>query len=200
VDFISKIREKDEASSITLLAEQMISSLGPIHSPKFLHGHADPGMRQDLLEIIQTAAQLAGMFRASKADFHVFITRVKLPLVDPPSFGFPFDPETMERVKNLPTRSSGNVTSVVDLAVSPGIFKAGNSDGANYDSEHVLVKLQALCDLRATRKWFGIDGEQQEKSGKQTPQIQAVHGSIKHEEQCLESDTEMAEIKVKPED
>lgn len=40
-------------------------------------------LQRDLHGIVRNAAHLAGVFRASKADFQVFITRIKLPLVSP---------------------------------------------------------------------------------------------------------------------
>jgi hypothetical protein len=126
-------------------------------------------MYQDALEIVDKAAELDGIFRTSKADFQVFITRLKLPLVVPPGFAFAFDPKTMECIKNITLPNTGNATRTVDLAVAPGIFKAGNSDGVNYESERVLVKLRALCNLNATLECIfeeddvtdeGGDGEQ----------------------------------------
>jgi hypothetical protein len=104
-------------------------------------------MYEDALAIIHKAAELDQIFRMSKAHFHVFITRVKLPLAHHPRFDFTFDPETMEYVKHMGSFPSGNGVPKVDLAVSPGIFKAGNSAGANYGSERVLAKLQAFCGL-----------------------------------------------------
>jgi hypothetical protein len=105
-------------------------------------------MYWDALAIIHKAAELDRIFRMSKAHFHVFITRVKQPLVHPPGFGFEFDSQTMESFKDMPNFGPENDIPVVDLAVSPGIFKAGNSAGENFTSERVLVKLQALCGLQ----------------------------------------------------
>ncbi|KAK4032617.1 hypothetical protein C8A01DRAFT_20316 [Parachaetomium inaequale] len=86
----------------------------------------------------------------SRVHFRVFMSQAKAPLVDPHSFFFPFDSETMECVKDIPVFKQGRAVPIVDLPVSPGVFKAGNSDGANYDSERVLVKFQALFNLQST--------------------------------------------------
>jgi hypothetical protein len=105
-------------------------------------------MYRDAQGIVRQATELDQLFRLARADFHVFITRVKLPLVSPPNLGFQFDPETMERAKVIPVSGQHAGSPVVDLAISPGLLKAGNSDGSNYHHERVLVKLQALCDLQ----------------------------------------------------
>jgi hypothetical protein len=108
-------------------------------------------------DIVSKAAELDKIFRMSKADLHVFITRVKLPLVGPPSFGFDFDHQTMEITKDVPLvdrRDSADRKPVVGLAISPGIIKAGNSDGENYGSERVLAKLQALCNIPELLEYF----------------------------------------------
>ncbi|KAL2257317.1 hypothetical protein VTK26DRAFT_339 [Humicola hyalothermophila] len=116
----------------------------------------------DACQIVQEAIEMDSIFRMSKADFHVFITRLKLPLVSPPKTGFGFDPETMECTRSIPPlpRQSGDSVPTADLAVSPGILKAGNADGAHYDSERVLVKLQALYNLKAMLKIVAGDGEE----------------------------------------
>lgn len=114
---------------------------------------------KDLLEIVQQAAELDQISRMSKADFQVFITRLKLPLAQPPKFGFDFDPETMECIKIIPLPSRSRNAPIVDLAVSPGNLRSGTSDGAHYNSERVLVKLQALCNFQSTLDLLVSDGE-----------------------------------------
>ena len=160
-------------------------------SPEQVHD-----MQQDALSIVQKAAELDRIFRLSKADFHVFITRVKLPLVRPPSFGFEFDPETMERFTDMPLPDLANTTErVVDLAVSPGILKSGNADGANYGSERVLIKLQALCNLQPTLDFFFADEMVEETSTKQDTGVKVEPDFIKTEK---DDDDEVMMVKTEP--
>ncbi|KAK4154994.1 hypothetical protein C8A00DRAFT_13908, partial [Chaetomidium leptoderma] len=199
VDFISRLGISDERSSIMRVADEMTCFLRFAASSANAYGQISFDMRQEMLGILQKASQLAGIFRTSKADFQVFITRVKLPLVKPPSFGFPFDPETMECVKDLRGFPQGDSAPVVDLAVSPGIFKVGNSDGENYDSERVLVKLQALCNLQTVLGFFHRDEEHQEPSDAQGSLIQTEDARIKNEDQWEECEVKSV-FKAEPED
>jgi hypothetical protein len=181
----------DEASSAAFSVQQMLDALGPAISSAYFRGeHVVPGLQQDLYDIVQNAAHLAGIFRISKADFQVFITRIKLPLVKPPSFGFPFDSETMELVKDVPIFQPNNFAPVVDLAISPGILKTGNADGTNYGSERVLVKLQTVCNLRPLLEFLHGDGmEQQGHGGEQgTPALGKDGGAIKEEQPVHEGE------------
>jgi hypothetical protein len=130
-------------------ARNLFSVLEPV-----TRGDISHDMHRDAQEIMRQATELAALFRLSRADFQVFITRVKPPLVDPPKFGFKFDSETMEQVKIIPISGQHASDPIVDLAVSPGLFKAGNSDGSHYHQERVLVKLQALCDLQPTLRFL----------------------------------------------
>ncbi len=141
----------------------MLGALAPFTPLTLSHAQLED-MNQDALNIINKAAELDSIFRLSRANFHVFITRLKLPLANPPSFGFRFDPETMEGVKNFPTPNEDDPAVTVDLAVSPGIFKAGNADGENYGAERVLVKLQALCNLKELLDFFcGVKQETEDE-------------------------------------
>lgn len=125
----------------------------------------------------------------SKAEFHVFITRVKEPLAEPPSFGFQFDPETMECIRDIPVFDQGRAR-VVDLAVSPGIFKVGNSDGADYGSERVLVKLQALCNLQGKLRYLEGDRVMEEKHG------DGKRRKIKDEDEYEASEVDFIRIRI----
>lgn len=154
--------------------------------PTLSHKHRDiRAVQEDIVEIIRMASELDAIFRASRADFHVFITRLKLPLVEPPELGFKFDRQTMECIKEVSSFGQGSAAPTVDLAVSPGIFKAGNSDGANYSSERVLVKLQALCNLRDTLEFFGGGdrGTQQTGHGHET--------KVKRDDMVIDDDVDM---------
>lgn len=138
----------------------MLSALRNFAPSTLSHAEIED-MNQDALNIVNKAATLDRVFRQSRANFHVFITRLKLPLAHPPSFGFGFDSETMERTTSLPTLGEDDdPTAIVDLAVSPGILKAGNADGENYNAERVLVKLQALCNLKELLDVFGAVKEE----------------------------------------
>ncbi len=130
------------------MAKCLLDELQPIVSFAKGPGGITPEMNGEALGIVGKAAELAELFRLTRADYHVVITRLKLPLVRPPSCEFEFDPETMERVRSLPVFEHGNSTPTVNLVVSPGIIKTGRSDGSNYHSDLVLVKLQAVCDLQ----------------------------------------------------
>ncbi len=160
----------DGGAAIESIAATMVEALAPIMPLTLSHNEVQE-VKLDALKIVRKAAELDKIFRLSKADFHVFITRVKLPLVQPPSFGFAFDPETMERVITIPVLGPENPVPIVDLAVVPGIFKAGNADGANYGSERVLVKLQALCNLRSVLGMFGAEAPTQAASVEQEMQV-----------------------------
>ncbi|KAK4110218.1 hypothetical protein N656DRAFT_830865 [Canariomyces notabilis] len=152
--FLSQFNTHDKKYSIAELSNTMLDYLK--HAMTGNHFN-EPDMRLDAYKIVGEAAKLDEIFRLSKADFHVFITRVKLPLVEPPSFGFHFDDQTMEITKDVPLfdrRDSADRKHIVGLAISPGIFKAGNSNGANYGTERVLVKLQALCNLQEMLVYF----------------------------------------------
>ncbi|KAK3294585.1 uncharacterized protein B0H64DRAFT_443651 [Chaetomium fimeti] len=188
-DLISALSNHDEASSTALLVREMVALLElAIPSTYFTRSDALPGMQQDLLDIVQNAAHLAGIFRASKADFQVFITRIKLPLVTPPSFGFPFDAETMELFKDVPLVTMEGTMPVVDLVVSPGILKTGSADGTNYNSDRVLVKLQTLYNLRPVLELLHYDGTQQQvhRGGQEAP-MSAEDGYTMKEEQSAEA-------------
>lgn len=148
-----KLGAHDTNESAQFAANRLVKSLRIAASPIEKGTETSRAMYGDALEVIKKAIELDSIFRRSRAHFHVFITRVKQPLVAPPSFGFAFDSETMECVKELPVirgKNSSGQMAIVDLAVAPGIIKAGNSDGTNYESERVLVKLQALCNLQET--------------------------------------------------
>jgi hypothetical protein len=82
----------------------------------------------------------------------------------------------MEFISDIPVFGQGNAVPVVDLPVSPGILKDGNSDGTNYGSERVLVKLQVLCNLKDALKCFeGLAGDQ-EGECKDEGQVPIKHG------------------------
>ncbi|KAL2016083.1 hypothetical protein VTK56DRAFT_4290 [Thermocarpiscus australiensis] len=170
--FISELENHNKDSKVMHTVESMLQGLN------FITASMSPDIRlemhHDALAIVRKAAELDKIFRLARADFHVFITRVKLPLVQPPSFGFKFDPETMESIKDIPIVAYGNPADqlpVVDLAVSPGIFKAGNSDGADYESERVLVKLQALCNLQTILGFFDGGKVTEDASDREQPKI-----------------------------
>ncbi|KAG7287660.1 hypothetical protein NEMBOFW57_007173 [Staphylotrichum longicolle] len=140
-----------------------------LHSFKQLMPQGDENrvshkMYQDALEMVHKAAELDTIFRLSKAPFHVFITRIKMPLVEPPKLGFEFDPDTMERVRSVGVEHWRNTIPIVDLAVSPGIFKVVNARGSNGRSDRVLVKLRALCNLQAAFTYLGIDEIKEERN------------------------------------
>ncbi|KAK3939512.1 hypothetical protein QBC46DRAFT_242012, partial [Diplogelasinospora grovesii] len=104
---------------------------------------------RDILDIVEAAAELDFSLRLSKASFRVFFTHVKPPLTQK-NFGFSFDPETMDCREVIPGYNSVTTLGrrqIVDLIVSPGLLKAGNSDGNHYDEERVLVKLSAVCNV-----------------------------------------------------
>jgi hypothetical protein len=154
---------------------QMLGSIAPLTEPAISHNGAKPEVYKDARDLVVKAAKLDKIFRMSRAHFHVFITRVKLPLAQPPSFGFKFDGQTMECSKELPLLKRDG-PPVVDLAISPGIFKAGNADGKDYRSERVLVKLQALCNLQKILELLDknevADGDQHDKK---EPYIKQEH-------------------------
>ena len=154
------------------MAAQLLNLLAPLMSLTKSENQKSRAFK-DVLEIVKQAAELDQIFRMSKADFQVFITRLQLPMAQPPKFGFDFDPETMECIKTAPLLSRSRDAPVVDLAVSPDILKAGNSDGAHYNSERLLVKLQALCNLQPTLDLLVGEGEakQEVDDGQRTTDV-----------------------------
>lgn len=178
------------ANSVREIAGELFDSLQHVTMPLCPQDQTGDYILEDTVEIIEKAVELDRIFRLSKAYFQVFITRVKLPLVIPPKFGFQFDPETMERIREVPGFNEDELSQTVDLAVSPGVFKAGNSDGANYDSERVLVKLQALCNLPATLAF--LDGDKVENGGSD-----GAPTKIKQEE--MDEDSEVDLLQPNPE-
>ncbi len=150
-----KPERRDQGDNIDkLVAKLLLDDLQPIVASVKGPGGISADMHREALGIACKAAELAEFFRLARADYHVFMTRLNLPLVHPPSFGFEFDPETMERFRNLLAFEPGNSAPIGSLVVSPGIIKAGSSDGSNYHSQRVLVKLQVICDL--TRTWGSL--------------------------------------------
>lgn len=151
-------------------------------------------LNDDALEIVRKAAELDKIFKMSKADFHVFITRVKVPLVNPPRFGFRFDPETMKVAETFPMldyQKTGGQNMMVDLAISPGVLKAGNFDGENYESERVLVKLEALCDLQAILGHCREPQETMESDHSQQDSMDEETVRVKEEESYADNDVDM---------
>ena len=150
-----KPERRDQGENIgQLVAKLLLDELQPIVASIKGPGGISAEMHREALEIAYKAAELAEFFRLARADYHVFMTRLNLPLVHPPSFGFEFDPETMERFRHHPAFEPGNSSPIVNLVVSPGLLKAGSSDGSNYHFQRVLVKLQVICDL--TRTWDSL--------------------------------------------
>jgi hypothetical protein len=125
--FISSLEIRKHDNPVRSMATDLLHELGPVAKAR---EELTEKMYRDAQGMISKALELAEFFRLAKADFHVFITRVKPPLVAPRNFGFQFDPETMERAKNIPDTSQGATVPTVDLAVSAGIFKAGSADGS----------------------------------------------------------------------
>ena len=110
---------------------------------------SDLTVNADALEIIEAAADLDEIFRSSKAHYTVFLSNVEPPYT-PPFFDYAFVPEMM--VYALQTGSNGCHQSeasqlTVDLAVSPGLIKSGDSNGTNYNTERVLIKLETVCNI-----------------------------------------------------
>ncbi|KAL1840688.1 hypothetical protein VTJ49DRAFT_238 [Mycothermus thermophilus] len=87
----------------------------------------------------------------------VYMTGINTPpSTDNAATGFNFNADTMDLVQDIPLSLQEGVP-VADLVVSPGILKVGNADGKEYDKEHVLVKLSALCGLAGILKAIGQD-------------------------------------------
>lgn len=54
----------------------------------------------------------------------------------------------------------------VDLVVSPALIKEGNSDGRNYDTMMVLVKLGVICNIYEGLGLGAQHGTQRQASAK----------------------------------
>ncbi|KAK3294583.1 uncharacterized protein B0H64DRAFT_190626 [Chaetomium fimeti] len=164
--FMSTIAKPSLDNVVEVETGALLEALGPLTSCIKTQTDTNSGIYRDAHEILHQVIELAEFFRLARADFQVFITRVKLPLINPPSFGFRFDPETMEQAKTILVPRHNTVAPIVDLAVSPGLFKAGSSDGSHYHRERVLVKLQALCDVQSMLRLLKDGRGNGEESGR----------------------------------
>ncbi|KAL2121051.1 hypothetical protein VTJ04DRAFT_5078 [Mycothermus thermophilus] len=84
-----------------------------------------------LLDIILQAVNIDRTLRLSRAFFHVVLNPF-----DPRGSGrnFTFDGSSMELPVDFSPPGS-DPEPVVDLVIVPGLFKAGNLEGRNYDRE-----------------------------------------------------------------
>ncbi|KAK3398280.1 hypothetical protein B0T20DRAFT_437075 [Sordaria brevicollis] len=131
-----------------VMAAKMVDNLAPILNLT-QNGTPAPAAIADALEIIRAAVRLDEIFRMSKADYTVIISKGSPPS-RPPYFGFPFDPACMEQKSEFAGFGdrNGSHLHTVDLVVSPAILKAGNNEGENYHSKQFLVKLGVVCNVQ----------------------------------------------------
>ncbi|KAK4146082.1 uncharacterized protein C8A04DRAFT_10101 [Dichotomopilus funicola] len=134
----------------------MVSKLKVLASSAASHGKLET-MEREAVDIFRKAVELDEIFRLSRSDYQIFITRLSPPQAKPPDLGFDFDTRTMEIIRDFSTMSPPEKTTKVDLAISPGILKAGNTDGTNYGTESILAKLRALCNLKELLQMFAPD-------------------------------------------
>ncbi|KAJ4401975.1 hypothetical protein N0V85_005399 [Neurospora sp. IMI 360204] len=106
-------------------------------------------IRQDAFDIIDAAAKVDLEFRLSKAYYTAFFFNTTPPY-HPQFFGYAFDATRMEQTSTGPKilQSQEAHHHLVDLAISPGLVKAGNADGTNYHAARVLVKMEVCCNIR----------------------------------------------------
>lgn len=154
--FISQLGVHDKLKFIECLARKLVSKLRVLTSSIASYRNLE-SMEREAVDIFRKATKLDETFRLARADYQVFITRLPPPQANLPDLGFDFDPQTMEIIRDFPTMSPTGETMIVDLAISPGILKAGNADGTNYGTERILVKLRALCSLQELLHMFAPD-------------------------------------------
>jgi hypothetical protein len=133
----------DSNQALEMLAKHMTDVLTRLFSAT--PSPATGELAQDLRNIINKAAEIDTNLRTSKAYFRVYMN---LPL-DGTGSGRPiFDAQTMDLIRHLsPEVDEEDRPMAVDLVVSPGLTKTGNSDGNNYDTSFVLIKPEVVCNL-----------------------------------------------------
>ncbi|KAM0564415.1 hypothetical protein ACHAPJ_000628 [Fusarium lateritium] len=94
-------------------------------------------VRRAMEDIIETALDLDKMIMSSRAI--IFVDWLKDQQLKP----LRFDATTMDAIAYIKDLSP---QSAVDFAVAPALFKKGNADGYNYDSEMVLCKALVVCE------------------------------------------------------
>ncbi|KAK3398272.1 hypothetical protein B0T20DRAFT_339002, partial [Sordaria brevicollis] len=105
-------------------------------------------MNQDAFDLIAAVAQLDMELRLSKAYYNVIFFNTTPPYF-PCHFGYPFDATHMEQTSIGPRipQHQDAVHPNLDLAISPGLIKAGNADGTHYHLDRVLVKMVVCCNI-----------------------------------------------------
>jgi len=114
---------------------------------KSLDSEIDPHLK----DIVTAAVDLDSKMNTQKAVF-----TPKLYFKEEKCFGISFDCSSMESIdETLGCSSTGSVgksenaqnppPELVELVVSPALFKTGNSMAEDYQTDHVLVKAQVLC-------------------------------------------------------
>ncbi|KAH6635070.1 hypothetical protein B0J18DRAFT_37747 [Chaetomium sp. MPI-SDFR-AT-0129] len=183
---ISQLNVHDKLKFIECLARKMVSKLKVLASSAASHGKLET-MEREAVDIFRKAVELDEIFRLSRSDYQIFITRLSPPQAKPPDLGFDFDTRTMEIIRDFSTMSPPEKTTKVDLAISPGILKAGNADGTNYGTESILAKLRALCNLKELLQMFAPDPN--------SSQEEETHN---HQVELSPSKQRQPQIKTKP--
>ena len=111
----------------------------------------DDKIDRPLKDIVMTAVDLDSKMKTQKA---VFTPRLYFNGEESLCFGFPFDCSSMELIDETLGCSSTEFIDKdedaqkplsVELVVSPALLKTGNSMAEEYQTHHILVKAQVLC-------------------------------------------------------
>ena len=111
-------------------------------------------------EIIHDAADLDLILRQSRASFSVRCHH------NCKKYRFAYDERFMSLNQSPRRLQIPHSVNIVDLIISPALFKAGNSDGKKYDRETVLVKMNVVCNaINYDDKFERLAEGEHEKSG-----------------------------------
>ncbi|KAK7966608.1 uncharacterized protein PG986_000885 [Apiospora aurea] len=128
--YLDRGRTEDRAKQCT---EKIVGNLATKLPQKHLTTRDQAIFRAQLVVISQRAAGLASIFAQSKAIYRILRRGPDSPAVR-------FNEEAMEMTNQL---REGN--SIVEFTTRPGLTKAGDAEGKNYDQAITLVKAGVCC-------------------------------------------------------
>lgn len=139
-------RHPDESSMAWRLTEDFL----PLTNQGVSASNAvDEDILTDAEEIMVAAIGMDKSIRMSRAQY-TLIFSTSGSFQQPPMFGFTFDSNFMEYKSDFAGTSPLNENNepLVDLVVSPGLLKLGDTDGRNYQSHKVLAMMGVVCNTR----------------------------------------------------
>ncbi|ROW13225.1 hypothetical protein VPNG_04860 [Cytospora leucostoma] len=139
---------------------------------------------KDAMEILDDARKLDVTLRTLKAEFTLVFTHANPDIRLIQRFGFPFSGAGMsDAFRNLNNRATRQAV-VVDLVISPALFKQGNNDGADYHTSSYCIKMEVVCN--ASQFFLQTMSDISMQTGAAGPQVNAdilhVVQAVKKEE------------------